>query len=156
MGAARAGARLVREVPALAARHGPQVKRTALKRKAWMKRGTKRLERGARIKPINPERLARRRDGTDTVEGTDGPQSDYCRAAPCFACGAPPPSDPEHVRPRGSGGKDRDTAPLCRTCHGFRHARGVAALDRRYLVDLRAEARRLAAIYHPRGEVSDG
>jgi len=107
-------------------------------------------KRKVRVRPVNPERLARRRKGTDTVEGTDGPQSDYCRAAPCFACKRDDQRcDPEHVRPRGSGGKDRDTVPLCRECHGFRHDHGVAAIDARYQVDLRAEARRLAAIYHP-------
>lgn len=51
----------------------------------------------------------------------EGPQTALCRALPCCACGAPPPSDPHHVRSRGAGGLDCDTVPLCRLCHGQIH-----------------------------------
>ena len=55
-----------------------------------------------------------------------GAQAALCRMLPCCVCGAPPPSDPEHVRTRGAGGKDKDTAPMCRRCHQLRHDHGHA------------------------------
>lgn len=116
-----------------------------LRRKGWMKRGRKGLRRYTALKAKNEERLAERR------AKTDGPQAAYCRAAACYACGAPPPSDPEHVRTRAAGGLDRDTVPLCRTCHRYRHDHGIKALNRLRGVDLRAEADRLARVYHPPG-----
>ena len=53
-----------------------------------------------------------------------GVQADLCRQLRCCECFARAPSDPEHVRTRGAGGKDRDTVPLCRTCHQLRHQHG--------------------------------
>lgn len=73
-----------------------------------------------RLRARNPERMAKRR--ADAF----GPQAELCRALRCCVCGFPPPSDPEHVRTRGAGGKDRDTVPLCRSCHDLRHAKGHA------------------------------
>lgn len=41
------------------------------------------------------------------------------RKKACVACGKPPPSDPAHVKTRGSGGGDFlfNILPLCRRCH---------------------------------------
>lgn len=58
-----------------------------------------------------------------------GPQADLCRQLPCCACGAKPPSEPDHVRSRGAGGTDEDTVPMCRTCHDLRHAFGHIQLS---------------------------
>lgn len=51
-----------------------------------------------------------------------GPLCDYVRRMPCLSCRAPAPSDPHHVRSRGSGfgdwiGPNGNVVPLCRECH---------------------------------------
>lgn len=53
----------------------------------------------------------------------------------CIACGAPPPSDPDHVTTRGAGGGDtRDNVwPLCRGCHVLRHKRGIGYMVRSFV-----------------------
>jgi len=52
---------------------------------------------------------------------------------PCVICGARP-SDPDHIRSKGSGGHDEPSnlAPLCRWHHTERHYVGVATLAHRY------------------------
>ncbi len=49
------------------------------------------------------------------------------RAKPCVACGKPGPSDPDHIKTRGSGGDDSEDNlwPLCRMHHVVRHAKGL-------------------------------
>lgn len=94
----------------------------------------------------NPERAAALR------AAAFGRQAELCRRSPCCSCGAPPPSDPDHVRTRGAGGRDQDCVPLCRACHQERHAQGIRTFAR-FLrgrprlvpLDLEAVARRLAA-----------
>jgi len=49
---------------------------------------------------------------------------DLVRSEPCAGCGAPPPSDPNHLKTRGAGGSDYETAPMCRVCHTEWHAIG--------------------------------
>lgn len=74
-----------------------------------------------------------------------GPQAKLCRTLPCCACGSPPPSDPDHVRTRGAGGKDLgNVVPLCRRCHSQRHDLGLEWIRETYGVDLAAEAAALA------------
>ena len=52
-----------------------------------------------------------------------GPLAEYARSRPCCICGAPPPSDPHHVRSRGAGFADYledgsgNVVPMCRGCH---------------------------------------
>lgn len=54
------------------------------------------------------------------------------REMPCAACNKPPPSDPDHIRSRGAGGRDDldNLWPLCRRCHNIRHKNGL-----NYLID---------------------
>lgn len=51
----------------------------------------------------------------------------YFRSRPCEICGARPPSDPEHVFPRGLGDANRldiriNLVSLCRACHTRAHS----------------------------------
>jgi hypothetical protein len=95
------------------------------------------LKRRTPVKSVNTKRRNRRR------ETEFGPQADLCRAVPCCACGHSAPSDPHHEPPRGSGGKDGDTIPLCRSCHILRHASGKRKLERMYGINLLSEAKRM-------------
>lgn len=56
------------------------------------------------------------------------------RDMPCTACGKPPPSDPAHVKSRGSGGGDHlfNLLPLCRKCHSTSHSFGWYKFARKY------------------------
>lgn len=68
---------------------------------------------------------------------------DFVRAKACCACGAPAPSDPDHVKARGGGsGKQNDftAVPLCRGCHSVRHAMTIPQFNQRYRIDLWEEA----------------
>lgn len=69
---------------------------------------------------------------------------DFVRSKPCCACGAPGPSDPDHLKARGAGsGKRNDftIVPLCRSCHDERHALGTKHFEvNRIGVNLWAEA----------------
>ena len=66
------------------------------------------------LRKVNPERLARLR-----AKQFGGPYRDLIISLPCCACGAPPPSEPSHVRTRGAGGEASDQTPLCRFCHSW-------------------------------------
>lgn len=73
-----------------------------------------RIARRSRIRPTNPARRAR------LYERNFGAWADRVRRMPCWWCGAPPPSDAAHTKPRGMGGAggDRTTLlPMCRSCH---------------------------------------
>lgn len=127
-------------------------RRTPLKRKAA-------LRSRKRIKPRNTKRLARLR------EAQFGPQAELCRRLPCCACvmalGSMEtfersvalciddrsmelgPSEPHHEPPRSCGGVDRDCAPLCATCHRYRHDWGEVRFCAHYRIDLRAIAARI-------------
>lgn len=56
------------------------------------------------------------------------------RKMPCAACGKPGPSDPDHIKTRGSGGGDYlwNLLPLCRTCHIDKHYMGLQKLVKKY------------------------
>jgi 5-methylcytosine-specific restriction endonuclease McrA len=51
----------------------------------------------------------------------------HVREHDCCNCGAPGPSDPDHVGSRGVGQKTSDfnCVPLCRTCHRYRTDKNV-------------------------------
>lgn len=48
------------------------------------------------------------------------------RGEPCCSCNAAPPSDPNHIKTRGAGGKDAEwnLIPMCRRCHSLWHGMG--------------------------------
>ncbi len=56
---------------------------------------------------------------------TKSPQFQNTRMSPCLVCKSIP-SDPAHVKARGSGGSDDpfNIIPLCRTHHALQHLRG--------------------------------
>lgn len=59
-----------------------------------------------------------------------GPQAAVCRQSVCFSClyrrlQRPGPCVPHHDPSRGAGGLDRDTVPLCNTCHEEVHRVGA-------------------------------
>jgi len=107
------------------------LRRTRLRRTGFLPRRTP-------LRAVNHERRAKVR------AVTFGPQAELCRSLPCCVCGAPPPSDPHHVLPRGAGGVDSDCVAICRMHHSEWHAIGPVAFDAKYGTDLRAEASRLA------------
>lgn len=72
-------------------------------------------------------------------------QARLCRWLACCACGARP-CDPAHNPSRGAGGRDGDTAPLCRPCHERQHQHGVETFQRERQVDLALAARVLRAL----------
>ena len=51
---------------------------------------------------------------------------EWARKQYCLACGMEPPSDPHHIKTRGSGGGDEwwNVIPLCRRCHTGWHQLG--------------------------------
>jgi 5-methylcytosine-specific restriction endonuclease McrA len=73
-------------------------------------------ERNKPIRKVNAKRKRKR------YAEAFGAHADVIRGLPCCLCGAPPPSDPHHVKSRGAGGKRMDLAPLCRTCHNNAHS----------------------------------
>lgn len=88
-----------------------------------MKRGTPLrrltpLRRHVAVRRVNPARLRKRR------EVQFARQSELARRLPCFTCGAPPPSDPSHIKSRGADGKDDAVIPQCRPCHRAFHSEG--------------------------------
>ena len=92
-----------------------------------------------RIRSRNPARLKRLR------EAQYGPHADRIRSLPCLIgrdCHGT--VEAAHVRSRGAGGKSSDLVPLCRGHHRELHDHGVRTWQCRYLIDLKAEARRLA------------
>lgn len=93
-----------------------------------------------RLKSVNKARRAKR------LAENFGPQAILCRLLPCFACGVGAPCDPDHHPTRAAGGKDHNTAPLCRRCHDKRGSVGVVTFQRQWLIDLELCTRVLATI----------
>lgn len=56
------------------------------------------------------------------------------RQMPCCICGAPPPSDPSHIRSRGSGGPDTayNVLPKCHRHHVEWHQYGPSKFFKEY------------------------
>lgn len=106
-------------------------------RRSPLARGTARLSRVTRLKPVNARRKAKRQ-----LEQF-GPAAEYIRSRPCCICFAPGPSDPHHVRSRGAGGKSDCLVPICRRCHHSLHCYGRKTFEARWGVSLTE----LAAVY---------
>lgn len=104
------------------------MKRVALKRLTP-------LRRHVAVRRVNPARLAKRR----ALQFAR--QSELARTLPCFTCGAPPPSDPSHLKTRGAGGIDDCVIPQCRRCHDALGREGIHSffvkrgLDREVLLN---------------------
>ena len=77
---------------------------------------------------------------------------DFLKLKPCCICGAPPPSDPAHIRiglfAKGMKPHDRHATPLCRTCHDRQHSQNEALFWQSYGLDPFAIA---AALYQEYG-----
>jgi hypothetical protein len=99
-----------------------------------MKRG-KPLRRKTALRRVNHARLRARRARCFAE------QSALARTMPCWTCGAPPPSDPSHLKTRGADGLDEHVIPQCRRCHRALHSEGIHSffvkrgLDRHQLLD---------------------
>lgn len=104
------------------------MRRTPLRARSRL-RSTSMLERRTKLAPVNRKRLARLR----VLQF--GAQAELCRAMPCCSCGAPPPSDPSHIKTRGAGGLDDVTVPQCRRCHDRLGREGVTTFWARVGVD---------------------
>ena len=59
---------------------------------------------------------------------------DGVRRQPCAICGAPPPSDPHHIKSRAAWGPDTaaNVVALCRHHHSEIHAIGRHTFARKY------------------------
>lgn len=108
-----------------------------------MKRGGP-LRRRKPLRKRNPDRRAR------LYAQQYGPQADLARSLPCCVCGKQGPSDPDHVRTKGAGGRDRgNIVPLCRVHHTEKGAKGIAWIMEAYGVDLWSVARDLERKAYP-------
>ena len=98
------------------------------------------LHRKTRLKRVNRERLARRR------EKEFGPQSELCRRSPCCvrAC-VGPMVVPHHWISRAAGGTDSACVPLCWYHHRLVHEQGVILFQEWFGVDFAAVAASMAA-----------
>jgi hypothetical protein len=119
------------------------MKRTPLVRAAALTRRGKPLKRKTAMRRVRHDRIRARR----AVQF--GKQSAMARTLPCFTCGAPPPSDPSHLKTRGAGGLDEHVIPQCRKCHDALGWEGITSffvkrgLDRHQLL---ARMRALVAL----------
>ena len=97
--------------------------------------------RRSRIKPANPERLAKRR------ELQFGDAAELVRWMPCRipGCRIGPPCDPHHEPSRAAGGTAVDLMPLCHPHHIEVHAVGRRTFERAHGIDLLEEVRLTAA-----------
>lgn len=101
------------------------MKRTPLKRKAPLSRGTKPLKRGKGLAPVSAKGLARREKRAELLAAyfeRHGFQTPEGLRAPCQACGdpmAPAACHPHHKTPRSQGGPDtpENLVALHPTCH---------------------------------------
>ena len=81
---------------------------------------------------------------------------DYVRYLPCLVareCGGV--TEPAHVKSRGAGGKDwANTVPLCSVHHHEQHTCVIKTFQRKYRIDLKAEAITVARDYAPLEDLS--
>ncbi len=82
-----------------------------------------------------------------------GPKGEWIRGLECATCGAPPPSDPSHVKSRGAGGKAADLIPQCRRCHRRLHDVGRRTFEVEEGVDLAELVERYEALWREVGEL---
>lgn len=121
------------------------MKRTPLKRKTWLNRGTKGLartggpKRGKGVNPVNRERRAKLR------EKQFGRHADFIRSLACVAQGSYCKGRIEvaHVKSRGAGGTAKDTVPMCWAHHKLQHWLGRDTFERMQGLDLAAIAAEL-------------
>lgn len=109
------------------------MKRTPLKRKAWMRRSSKRMKR-SRIKPRNHARA------TKLEREAFGAPARVARCMDCcvWTCPKRAPSQAAHFRSRGAGGKSHQLAPLCHGHHREQEA-STRKFEERYRFKIRAE-----------------
>ena len=115
--------------------------RVLLERKLTPKAKGQGLSRSTRVNPLNRERKEK------LNAAAFGPCSRLARLIPCVVktCRSMPPGDPAHIRSRGAGGGDwNNVVGMCRAHHSEQHDCGVPEFERRYSLDLVAEANRLA------------
>jgi len=124
------------------------VKRTPIRRKSPLKRGTKRLKRtplkrSSKLKRSRLATVGRRKAKLRKLQF--GPQSERCRRMPCSVpgCQSGTPIEAHHVVPRSRGGKDSDTVPLCAHHRYMGHYIGWWTFEERFDVDLASIAREL-------------
>lgn len=109
------------------------------------------LHRRTPMKRINAERRAK------LFARNFGKRSSAVRAMPCLVAGCRKESQAAHVRARGMGGARgdrRDLVPLCAHHHreaGERRTTARLAFQAFYLLDLEAEAARIAAELDAKG-----
>lgn len=119
------------------------MKRAPLRRTP-LRPGAKRLKRRTPLRPVNPERAAKK------YERNFGAYAEVIRRQPCAVPGCRSrKSEPAHVKPRGMGGcggAKRDLVPLCRRHHREQEGR-TSAFQARYSLDLTALAASLWARY---------
>lgn len=119
------------------------VKRTPLKRKGWMSRGTKRLQRGTRLRAVG-------RRGEERAEVWRRAKSAAVNRAgsACEKCGTYlwPTADIHHLQPRGRGGSDAlfNLAVLCRKDHMAIHSHSCEDWED-WLASSEADAREIRA-----------
>jgi hypothetical protein len=115
------------------------MKRTALKRKASLRRG-KPLARTGKLKPRNSSRSTAARAQDFGEEGK------AVAAMPCLITGDA--AEPAHIVSRGASGGRFDIIPLRPDLHREQHQIGIKSFAAKYGLDLRAEADRIA-LSHP-------
>jgi hypothetical protein len=84
---------------------------------------------------------------------TDEGFLDFVRGTRCASCGAPAPSDPNHLRTRGAGGSDYTAVAQCRPCHQKWHQLGPRKFREVTGVDLWMHNSQLLAEYFSQPEV---
>lgn len=106
-----------------------------------------RPQRKTRMKPVNRKRKAK------LYALQFGDHADWIRTLGCLVCGRTP-SEPAHVKTRGSGGTAKDIVPLCGDRpwspvdpqgHHSEQEGNNKRFEALYRIDLKAEAARLWA-----------
>ena len=86
------------------------------------------------------------------IRQTDEDFLEFLRGQACVTCGAPPRSDPSHLRHRGAGGSDYTACSQCRRCHDLLHSMGIITappffFTRNGVVIWREQSRQLAEYF---------
>ena len=129
------------------------MRRSRIKRRGWIKRGTKPLRRKKRLAPTNKARRAKLH--AKNFSGPFGmPHDEWIRRHGCvviplgfFGATWRGPVQAAHAKSRGAGGSWRDLVPLCAFHHAQQHRIGTKAFEKKWDIDLAAEAARLVAAH---------
>ena len=100
--------------------------------------------------PVRKRNAKRAKAVRANAFGVDG-KREWLIGLPCATCGAPPPSDPSHVKARGMGGCNSGPewmVPQCRRCHDLLDAPGWGA--KRFEADYGVDLTALAAAFTAR------